>query len=202
MLGIDGRGLRNEEKRMDINEILNGNLGKGDVFRYEELESGLVEGLLSDGYYVFRYVDGLVERYYIDLEDELQVQELENVLGVVEEYADGFGYRFSESEKCGISFEELDDDEVTWFIPYFDVRNRMVDQPNEWVGVLFGDGGVVYKVGFCYDSMTACVVDYGSDVDVDIGEDGVMVLSKEDIVHVVPIERYEGKLDPRDTFYF
>lgn len=187
---------------MDINDVLNGNLGKGDVFRYEELENGIVERLLSKGYYVFRHVDGLIERYYIDMEGDWRVQKLENVCGFVEGSADGFGYRFSESERCGIGFEELDDDDVTWFIPYFDVRNRMVDNPNEWVGVLFGEEGLVYKVGFCFDSMTACVVDYELDVDVEVGLDGVMVLSKKYMDYVVPIERYEGNLVDRDIFYF
>ena len=181
--------------------MLDNGLGVGDVFRYKELDSGLVEGALSEGNHVFRYVDGSVRRYCLDYDGRRWYQSLENGCGVVVEENDGFGYRFGDPVRCEISFGELDDDDVVWFVPYFDIRKRMLDKPNEWVGVLFGED-CVYNVGFCYDAMTECVVDYELDLPTDIELDDVNVFSKSDIPYVIPIERYESKLDGRDIFYF
>ena len=78
--------------------------------------------------------------------------------------------------------------ECDWYIPKpFDVRQAMIDRPNEWVGA-FEVAENWYKVGFDTTFMQMACASISSEISIDLSEDRVFEVQLSNLINCIPIE--------------
>lgn len=78
--------------------------------------------------------------------------------------------------------------ERDWYIPKpFDVRQAMLDRPNEWVGAFEVEENW-YKVGFDTTFMQMACASISSEISVDLSEDRVFEVQLSNLINCIPIE--------------
>ena len=76
----------------------------------------------------------------------------------------------------------------TWYVPKpFDVRQAMLERPNEWVGA-FEVAENWYKVGFDTTFMQMACASISSEISVDLSEDRVFEVQLSNLINCIPIE--------------
>ena len=136
--------------------------------KYEEISGLEAIKQLLDGKEVYTSKG---EKYYLDLE----INRLCYVLGPM------YGESFSVTTVNDVLRDK-------WYIPKpFDVRQAMLDRPNEWVGA-FESNGYWWKVGLDMNFIQAVVARYDVSTPVDFSERYVNAIDGLNLKTCIPIE--------------